>query len=292
MFVLVFACSVTPLNGSAQQPHESVAPKDTKTLRVYSLRYVDTSTVYDVASTVLRERISNLSMDKRSNSVIVNAPAEGHQAMTKLIETLDVAPKQLEEIKILRSDHVDADTLAILLPNLQIATSGQGVILKGAAEELRIAEALALRMTESAEAAAQPTGLIVEVQWLTEGEAAKGRQLKGELVEKLSARGFSPLSVTATLETRVSPQGEFASESIQGVSMLKVEGKLNTVDNQLEVALETSASRQPVVLEFESIFLTKPDQWLVFGVAQGSGSDQENATRSLILVRVKQDLPL
>lgn len=283
--------------GFAQPPQKPAvspkdAPRDSLTLRVYALRHIDASTVSDVAMTVLSNQLKNMSVDERSNSLIVNAAVDGQHAMAKLIETLDVAPLQLEEIKMLSLDPVNAETLAIMLPNLQIATTEQGVILKGSLEELEIAEALALRMSEAAQAVAEPAGLIVEVQWLTEGKVAEGRQLKGELANKLAARGFSPLSVTATLETRVSPQGEFASESTQGISMLKVQGGLSTIDNQLEVSLETSASRQPVILEFESIFRTKPDQWLVFGVAQGSGSDQDKSTRSLILVRVKRDMPL
>ncbi|MEO1529607.1 MAG: secretin N-terminal domain-containing protein [Planctomycetota bacterium] len=290
---LVFGCMIGG-NAHAQKapiPVETVG--ESTTLRVYYLRHIDSATAYDVTSTMLaRNGVSNLAIDKPSNSLIVNANSEGHDALIKLLETLDRPPTKRDELKMIPANNLDSSILARMLPNVEVAESATSIVLKGSPGDLEIAEALALQLVREVEKSLQPRGLMVEVLWLTEDSLPNGFRLQGELADKLSDRGFSPLTVVATLETRVSPQGDFASESTQGLSILKVQGELTSVDDGLEVVLETNAERDPILLEFESTFFAQPDQWLVFGVAQGSESEQDNLKRSLILARIKKDLPL
>ena len=290
--VALFLFSASHCELAIAQDEKSAPAAETPALKVYYLRHIDSKIAYEVASTMLADSLSRIAVDSRSNSLVVSANEVGHDAFADVLKVLDKPPIPLEELKIISAGNLDVSILSRMVPNIEVAQSGDQIILKGDRDGLLVAEALAQRLVETTEEKnALPKGLMVEVQWLTEA-GEKAFQLKGELADKLAARGFGPLSILAALETRVSPNGEFASESGQGAMMLKVNGVLSRADSGLEIALETSAMRDPLVLEFESTFFAEPNRWLVFGVAQGSELVQNKQPRSLILVRVKEDSPL
>ncbi|MEM6472237.1 MAG: secretin N-terminal domain-containing protein, partial [Planctomycetota bacterium] len=269
-------------------------------IQVYRLQNIDSKSAVDIASTVMADQLKRIALDTRSNSIIVQANEKGHEAFAELLKTIDQPQPSLDQIKMVDAGEFEASVvrnkatvIQSMLPQIEIAFSDSNLILRGSEQDLEVAESLLARLTESSKPKPDARNLVIEVRWLREDENAKADETNGELSQKLSARGFKPLSTVALLETRIPSSGKFTCDSNQSGSILNIEGDVRTVEGGLEVELKANAAAPPSVdLAFASSYFAKTDQWLVFGVAQGKESAQSKTGRDIILVRIKNDLSL
>ncbi len=202
------------------------APEAKNFIASYQTRYVDPMT----AGTVLGNIIANgdagrLSIDRANNRIIVFGPRKTHDMVKDLLETLDVPPaaERESQIKIFTLVHVDPASAsrmlyAILPKGIQVAVDERthSLIASGPPESLNVAEALLLRLDQSAEKERPKSDLRYEVRvvWLANDDKASplAEDLK-DVAGELSRMGIKNPRQIGEMVVRNISAGHFQIES-------------------------------------------------------------------------------
>ena len=182
------------------------------------------------AGTVLGNIIANgdagrLSIDRANNRIIVFGPRKTHDMVKDLLETLDVPPaaERESQIKIFTLVHVDPASAsrmlyAILPKGIQVAVDERthSLIASGPPESLNVAEALLLRLDQSAEKERPKSDLRYEVRvvWLANDDKASplAEDLK-DVAGELSRMGIKNPRQIGEMVVRNISAGHFQIES-------------------------------------------------------------------------------
>jgi len=115
------AAEVADSDPYAVAPDEAAPDDEQKLLTAYALRHADGQTVLTILSQVFADADATITLDPKTNRVLVHATRSWHSAMEELIKTLDVPPdagekkEEMITLEVYSLKHVDGQTVVAMV---------------------------------------------------------------------------------------------------------------------------------------------------------------------------------
>ncbi len=255
--VVVWPASEARAQLALQKESQPRPKEEVEEIKVFSLAHADVATIEPVILTVLQDENVRLSIDPRTNSIIVMGGNHELEKMEALLQVLDVPqpkrPKDTEpavQTKVYRLQHLAAEQFSRSAEafeldekfNFNVDFITDQVLVSGTVESLQEFS----RFVELIDTAStvESVNRQVRVLWLVNRENAASPPPKDvtSAVEKISEQlDLDPLGTAAQLLVNVSPQkGGRAPEFVsQGTAHLK------QFDRMAHISIEGELEAQP-----------------------------------------------
>jgi hypothetical protein len=226
------------------QPKPKEAPRQERETTVFRLRFVDARTL----ARTIKEALGGtnpgqdlrISVDERSNSVVVNGYPDDLNSVRRLIAAMDVAPGKSEpEVRVFQLRHTRADgylqqALSLIASKATVDPQRNVVIVSGDAKTLEAAATLLQRLDTPQARQSAPDSMQVRVVWLASGLTRKeGPKLPDdmkEIVAELAKMGIEEPRLITQASVSALPETEFRVEGLAGLDSppyrLSVSGRL------------------------------------------------------------------
>lgn len=293
---------VPALSAAGAQPEERANTPPETELSVIRLKYIDVHRFSAAVRKTALDPYSFMTVDDRSNSIILNATAESTQRVNELVEILDVQITEDEgdeEIQVFSLKHAAVNNSLILsLAEVLHDTRRRGVsrmllsmdqstnqlIARGTVANLTQLGALLERLDRPAQEARAATDINVRLIWLTTSATREVPADMKDVTDALADMGITGLSMAAQTIIRTTNRSEFVTEFTTGGDepwFVRFEGTAETSDAEnwtMTVSLRARRARSdgpgvPGSVEFETRLSTQAGHFVVLGVSPIGDTD-------------------
>lgn len=292
---------VATLSPAVAQPEQRADTPPETELSVIRLKYIDVHSFRVAVGKTALDPYSSLTVDDRSNSIILNATAESTQRVNELVKILDVQIAEEEgdeEIQVFSLRHAAANGVLIssltevlhdsrrgaFRMRLSMDQSTNQLIARGTPATLAQLGALLEQLDKPAHEAQSAPDINVRLIWLTTSATRKVPADMKDVTDALADMGITGLSMAAQTIVRTTNRSEFGLQFTTGGDepwLVRFSGTAKTSDAEnwmLEVSVngrQAQSGREgiPGFVEFETRLSTQAGHFVVLGVSPIGDTD-------------------
>ena len=267
----------------------------------YALEYCDARSAVPILERFFGDGEGvRVAADERTNCLIILGTKKNHEAVKKLLKSLDVQHAKKSITWMIHHDARDqkemAETVSRLMAGeVEVHVGRGGVILmrgdrKKVEEAAEIVELLEKKTRQAREEIDAELTITAELNWLGEG-AGDATELDPKLKAALEKRGYRDLASLGTLQltTVLDHRAIARGAALEGFFEMAIQVTPLASGKRLLVELELDAKRGEQPLQLSSTVKMPLDQWVIFGVASSHRDERGGALRSLFLLRLRQE---
>ncbi len=258
----------------------ATASDDSPWLEANVLKHADVTQALDVLQTCLTDLDGcKVSADAERNMLIVLGNREAHDQVQEILKTIDQPRQDNAQIKIFylhnsKSDDI-ANALGVLTDTEEVRISVDAgpnrLIVSGTPETLQIVEAIVAKLdeatpTQSNSRFGPSTTFVVRLVWLASGpDAGDGADPAADLngvLGVLEKEGIEDVRQVAQTTVNTGTDGQFAVSCRptygERPARWTIDGELEVGEETLELRLQLSISRDPLVLGSDGKAIQQP----------------------------------